>query len=204
MDAVARQEPESCGRVTLAPPLCGTQCHRKLLDTAWRKQNHILWKDRGKGVDRRNMVLRVNLCHYSAQEAKLILGFLHGLFCWENKRRRRTERAGCARGTELLITPFSHLEKILKLKHTPNVQASNKRELQVVRFGNPCPSHPTPLLNMSAALEFFWAPRALQTLCSRVIISLSQTEKVELPGASVNKTGMWQAEFTFWLLGLSF
>lgn len=69
VDAVARQEPESHGGVTLAAPHCGTQCHRKLPGTDGTKQDHILWKDRGKRVDGRNVVLRINLCHYSAQGA---------------------------------------------------------------------------------------------------------------------------------------
>lgn len=79
----------------------------------------------------------------------------------------------------------------------PNIQVSNKRDLQVVRFRNPCPTHLTSLLNMSGALEFFQALRALWTLCPRVIISLSETEKAELPGASANNTGTGHAEITF-------
>lgn len=199
VDAVARQEPESCGGVTLAPPHRGTRYQHKLLDMGWRKQSHVLWKDRGKKVGGRNTVLRVNLCHYSAEGAMLILGFQHGSFCWGDQQHRRTDRAGCASGPELLTW-----RKYWNWNMPPNVQVSNERELQVVRFGNPCPSHPRSPLNISAALELFRALRALQTLCSRVIISLPEREKAELPGASANNRNMTIKISVFVFLGLSF
>lgn len=86
----------------------------------------------------------------------------------------------------------------------PNVQVSNERELQVVTFGNPCPSHPRSPLNISAALELFRALRALQTLCSRVIISLPEREKAELPGASANNRNMTIKISVLVFFGLSF